>query len=208
MHLNPLLEELNSSGLVLNYGSSADDSIAALAYADDLVLVASSAEKLQMLVNILKNFCDKWRLNVNTGKTKVVVFRCHARCRATSVEIYYGDAILSRSPHTDTLVLCWMKHFEGLGAAVSKALGSVLSWAVGDVGYMTFNEISDHASSAFWTMGLKLLDWSQTNALMMSRIEPPGGYLGVHRSCPPECFLARQSLQKKHVHAALQQQAD
>ena len=43
-------------------------------YADDLVLLSETASGLQKSLNILENYCDKWKLNVNLSKTKVVVF--------------------------------------------------------------------------------------------------------------------------------------
>lgn len=79
--MDGLLKELNSSGLGLNYGNGADENISCLAYADDLVLISSTEAKLQQLVNLLRNYCSKWRLTVNTSKTKMMVFRRHHMCR-------------------------------------------------------------------------------------------------------------------------------
>ena len=46
-----------------------------LLYAEDIVLFADSADELQSLLEILQNYCQRWRLTVNTSKTKIVVFR-------------------------------------------------------------------------------------------------------------------------------------
>ena len=46
-----------------------------LLYADDIVIFANSASELQESINILSNYCDKWKLVVNTKKTKVIIFR-------------------------------------------------------------------------------------------------------------------------------------
>ena len=46
-----------------------------LLYADDIVLFADSADKLQSLHNILENYCSRWKLTVNTSKTKILIFR-------------------------------------------------------------------------------------------------------------------------------------
>ena len=45
-----------------------------LLYADDIVLMAESAEELQSMLTILHDYSKKWRFDVNVGKTKVVVF--------------------------------------------------------------------------------------------------------------------------------------
>ena len=43
-----------------------------LKYTDDLVLMSTSKEGLQKCRNNLKSYCDKWKLEINTKKTKVV----------------------------------------------------------------------------------------------------------------------------------------
>ena len=43
-------------------------------YADDTVLFASSKEDLQKCLDGLKQYCDKWKLEVNASKTKIVIF--------------------------------------------------------------------------------------------------------------------------------------
>ena len=46
-----------------------------LLYADDIILFANEKENLQLSLNILENYCKRWKLKVNTQKTKVMVFR-------------------------------------------------------------------------------------------------------------------------------------
>ena len=44
-------------------------------YADDIVLVGDTVLELQRKINILEIFCEKWIMEVNLKKTKVLVFR-------------------------------------------------------------------------------------------------------------------------------------
>ena len=46
-----------------------------LLYADDIVIFANSAEQHQESLNILSDYCSRWKLTVNVAKTKVMVFR-------------------------------------------------------------------------------------------------------------------------------------
>ena len=46
-----------------------------LLYADDIVIFANSAEQLQESLNMLSDYCRRWKLTVNVSKTKVRVFR-------------------------------------------------------------------------------------------------------------------------------------
>ena len=45
-----------------------------LLYADDTILLANSENDLQIALDKLYIYCEKWKLTVNTSKTKVVVF--------------------------------------------------------------------------------------------------------------------------------------
>ena len=61
-----------------------------LFYADDLVLIANSKEDLQNLVNKLYDFSTKWFLEVNTTKTKSLVFS-RKRKNKSEVNILFGN---------------------------------------------------------------------------------------------------------------------
>ena len=52
-----------------------DDCVSCLAYADDVVLVASSHEDVQAMLDAVHVWCTQWRLKVNTFKTKIMHFR-------------------------------------------------------------------------------------------------------------------------------------
>ena len=43
-------------------------------FADDFVGLATNAEDLQALINVVQGFCDKWWLKSNIKKSAVVVF--------------------------------------------------------------------------------------------------------------------------------------
>ena len=46
-----------------------------LCYADDLAILAESAEGLQFLLNAVSEWCDLYQVTVNADKTKVLHFR-------------------------------------------------------------------------------------------------------------------------------------
>ena len=72
IYVNDLVKELNA----VNCGIEIDGKlISALLYADDIVLLAPDENKLQSLLNVLSNWCRKWRLVINKEKTKIVHFR-------------------------------------------------------------------------------------------------------------------------------------
>ena len=64
-----------------------------LLYADDIILFANDKENLQLSLNILENYCNRWKLKVNTQKTKVMVLRKGDRLR-DNISFYYDGAEL------------------------------------------------------------------------------------------------------------------
>ena len=43
-------------------------------FADDFVGVSGSREQLQKLIDVVYNYCNKWRLKANVTKSVVMVF--------------------------------------------------------------------------------------------------------------------------------------
>ena len=46
-----------------------------LLYTDDIVVFANSAQELQQSLDVMLNYCNRWKLTLNVSKTKVMVFR-------------------------------------------------------------------------------------------------------------------------------------
>ena len=51
-----------------------------LLYADDIVIFPNTAEELQYGLNLLSDYCLKWKLKVNVSKTKIMIFRNLETC--------------------------------------------------------------------------------------------------------------------------------
>ena len=45
-----------------------------LLFADDTVLLSNSKEDLQFSLNLFEKYCEEWKLQVNTTKTKILIF--------------------------------------------------------------------------------------------------------------------------------------
>ena len=68
--INELVKELDNLGGGVMLGRR---SLLSLLYADDVVLLADSAEALQRMIDKVEVFCRRWRLTVNTSKSKAFV---------------------------------------------------------------------------------------------------------------------------------------
>ena len=51
------------------------ENVCLLMYADDLVLLAKSEKDLQLMLDKLNDWCEQWKVTVNTDKSEVVHFR-------------------------------------------------------------------------------------------------------------------------------------
>lgn len=79
-----------------------------LLYADDTILFSDSPEDLQMQLNVFSEYCKIWRLKVNIGKTKCMIFskgrlnnRVHFKFDTEEIEIVksftYLGTVFSRT---------------------------------------------------------------------------------------------------------------
>ena len=95
--LNPLLFtlSLNDFDSKINDMSTGDRlgdrNICTLLYADDLVLLANSADDLQSQLNGLNQFCMSIKMEANTSKTKIMVVKKNKK-KSKACEIWkFGD---------------------------------------------------------------------------------------------------------------------
>ena len=62
-------------------------------YADDIVIFANNGEELQLSLDLLEKYCKRWKLVVNTLKSKIMVFRKGGRLPQNLVFYYNNNPI-------------------------------------------------------------------------------------------------------------------
>ena len=164
--INGLIEELKNTNVGVNLGSG--DVICNLAYADDIVLLAESSENLQKLLTVLESWCKKWRVLVNTSKTKAMLFRKRRSRPNDPVLSLYGQKLedVYDYKYLGITLNCHLDQthtLEILARAASRALGAMLSMTRTnyDLGYRTYTRlfnatvvpILDYAFGAWSTGG-------------------------------------------------------
>ena len=86
--LSPLLFNFYINDLVKEFGDSiidpvkiGDVSLNILLYADDIpvVLISESKDGLQNCLKTLSDYCTAWQLEVNTNKSKILVFNSNGK---------------------------------------------------------------------------------------------------------------------------------
>ena len=87
-----LSHELNNvAGQSIQIPTLNSTSLSHLLWADDLVLLALDRSSLQQLINVVYNFCSRWGLQVNLGKTAILVFNKSGRQLKDSFGLKYGN---------------------------------------------------------------------------------------------------------------------
>jgi len=69
-------------------------------FADDVALITDTVCGLQRQLNALRIFCKDNRLNVNTKKTKIVIFRNGGRPSSKEKWLYEGNELLIEQSFT------------------------------------------------------------------------------------------------------------
>lgn len=64
-----------------------------LVYADDVIIFANTQEQPQSSLDLLLDYCNKWKLTVNISKTKVMVFPKGA-VPPRNMVFYYNGVVL------------------------------------------------------------------------------------------------------------------
>ena len=59
-------------------------------YADDLIITSRSKIGLQNCLNTLSSFCNSWMLDINSKKTKVMIFQKRAK-KNSNLEFHIGN---------------------------------------------------------------------------------------------------------------------
>ena len=89
--INDLLVTLKKMNLGVKLAG--DERLPVLAYADDIVLLASSESELQCMLDKVDEWCKNWRVSINIDKTKVMHFH-QKRCKITDHIFTIGGSSL------------------------------------------------------------------------------------------------------------------
>lgn len=188
LYINDLLTCLKSVNCGLNIG---ENCVSVLAYADDLVLISDSAEKMQNQLDCLHEWCVKWDMRVNPSKSQVVHFRKSSTLRTNKIFTCGADKLevvdsykylgLLLSEHLDyklTVKTVVQSATRALGVLIAK------SRAHGGLPYKVFSKLYDSLvwsvcdyAAAIWGSQ----NWNEVNVLHNKACR---FYLGVGKYAP------------------------
>lgn len=114
-----------------------------LLYADDVVLIAPTEDSLQLMLNTLNDWCSKWRLLINTDKTKIIHFRPVSKEKC-QFDFRCGDIAIEITDTYKYLGLWFHEHLDmkfavnELAKSASRALSALYTKFL-HVGGMDYN---------------------------------------------------------------------
>ena len=73
-----------------------EDRLHLLLFADDIVMFAENGDELQEMINVLEEYCKKWRFEINVGKSKVMVCGSKKQIQEEEMEWRYGQNEMGR----------------------------------------------------------------------------------------------------------------
>ena len=186
--VDDLVKEINELGLGINVG---DETLSMLLYADDIVMVARNEQEMQILLDKLHDWCRRWRVLINTDKSKVMHFRTGRRER-TEFQFKIGSNILELTEKYKYLGVIFTEkndftlNAENLARGGGRALGSIITKlrSLKDFGINTYEKlfnacvvpILDYHSSVWGFKDYNAIDCVQNRSLRY--------FLGVHRFAP------------------------
>jgi len=185
MYINDLCTEMKATGKGLKIG---EDTICILLFADDLVLLAENEEDLQLLLNVMSDWCKKWKLMINSDKTNIVHFRPKGHEKSQRV-FTCGDVLLSYKDKYRYLGLWLTEHLDydymakEVSKAAHRALGLIIakSKALGGMPFETFTTLYNACVLPVVTYGAAF--WGQNKNIILVLIlyttEPAGSTLMI-----------------------------
>jgi hypothetical protein len=185
---NDLVQEVNDLDLGFDLGGR---KVSMLLYADDIVCIAQTEEDLQRILDKLRDWCRKWRVLINTDKSKCIHFR-PGRRQQTSYEFRIGQNIIELVDSYKYLGVTFSYkgdfslNAEILAKSAGRALGKVISKirSIKEFGSRTFEKlyescivpIMDYCSGVWGYKTFQSIENIQHRAIRH--------YLGVHRFTP------------------------
>lgn len=107
LFINDIIDQLQSvnsdPAIIDNY------KVTTLLYADDLVIISTSPKGLQSCIDVLSNYCKKWKLQINKDKSKIMIFEKNKE-----------KNVITPKFRIDGELLCEVSEFVYLGTLLDK----------------------------------------------------------------------------------------
>ena len=195
--LSPTLFNLFINDLALflkdmNVGISINETqIPILMYADDVVILSENEEDLQHMLNLVNNWCQKWKMSINQKKTKAMHFRPKT-INQCMTPLFLGQAKIEYTNYYKYLgvyineFLEFDYHCTTLSEAGTRALGSVISKLRNNeyVMYDTYTKCVECSIYPVVDYGTEIWGYVKDATTDHVQLKAIQAFLGVHKFAP------------------------
>ena len=162
-----------------------------LLYADDIVLLAENETDLQDMINCIFDCCQKWRLFINHGKTKIIHFRSK-RSRRSDYIFKYGEQIIEYTSSYKYLGVIFNEFMnftscaDALAESSGRALGGIIAKfkLLKDVGYKTFTKMFEAGVVPIMDYGAGVWGFGKYPSANVIQNRASRYFMGVHSFAP------------------------
>ena len=188
LFINDLALELKK----LNLGVRVQDEIInILMYADDMVLLAKNENDLQSMLNVMTEWCRKWRVKVSEPKTNIVHFRPKRKPR-TQHEFFLSGFKVEVVTSYKYLGIIMDEHLtfnqciETLSSSAGRALSGIISKRkfVKDLGFKTYTQLFNSGVVPILEYGSGVWGGNPAKPCQVIQNKALRYFLGVHRFAP------------------------
>ena len=188
MFINSLVTEIHALGIGVDIDG---EKVAILLYADDVVLLAENEHDLQMLLDVLSNWCVRNSMTVNIDKSKVVHFR-NKSVNRTAVQFMIDMRRLDVVDHYTYLglLLTEFLDYDMMAKTVAKsahrALGLLIakSKKFGGFKYDTFTKLYDTLVGSVINYGAAIWGFKDYTCISYVQNRAAKYFMGVNKFTP------------------------
>jgi hypothetical protein len=187
LYINDLADELQDTNFGLYAG---EHKISMLMFADDIAIISGSETGLQNQMNILQDWCTKWRIQLNIDKTKIVHYRGKAMAKSEYEFSYLGKQLdyVEKYKYLGLWLhehLEWKYTVNELYQTANRSLNVLICryYNLGGVSVDIFKKLFDSYVKPIMTYGSAIWGLNQYPNMKRLQLRAAKFILGIPRRC-------------------------
>ena len=199
--LNDLSQEIKATNLGLNLNLGNDSfNVNNLLYADDIVLMAESEIDLQLMLKVVYNWCNKWRMDVNLSKTNILHIRKKKQPRS-KFKFKFGQQPVEFCEEYKYLGLTLNEHLDFklsadiLSQSGGRALSAVITKMIKNGGFPlnVFKILYESSVCSVTDYGSEIWGYKEFESIQKIQLKASRAYLGVPKQTPIPGLLSEMN---------------
>ena len=194
VYINDLASEIDHVNSGVGIG---ENQISLLMFADDIAIISGSEIGLQGQINKLEEWCSKWRIKLNTDKTKVVHYRTEHTPRSAASFLYLEKELeyVDKYKYLGLWLhehLTWNYTVQELYLTANRALNVLICrhYSLGGISVDIFKKLFDSYVKPVMTYGSAIWGLNQYPNMKRLQLRAAKFILGVPKRCSNASTLA------------------